>query len=130
MALEEPKNDYGRRSIKLSEALIRMLRERQAAEAGPEDLVLNLLPDPLSHGFMDVVKSAALEASLHDIRHTHASLLIRAGVPMNVVQERLGHASILTTMDLYIHIMPGMHQPQLRSSGKNACTSTDTEVSS
>ena len=56
--------------------------------------------------------------SLHDLRHTHASLLIRAGVPMKVVQERLGHASILTTMDLYAHMMPGMQQDAAQKLGE------------
>ncbi len=113
IVLEEPKNDFSRRSITLSEAPVRVLREsrsRARDETGPADLVLNLLPDTMSHGLTDVAESAGIELSLHDLRHTHASLLIRASVPMKVVQERLGHASILTTMDLYAQIMPGMQQ--------------------
>ena len=62
--------------------------------------------------------SAGLNLSLHDLRHTHASLLIRAGVPMKVVQEGLGHASILTTMDLYAHIMPGMQEEAAQKLGE------------
>ena len=43
--------------------------------------------------------------------HTHASLLLRAGVNPKVVSERLGHSSVAFTLDTYAHIMPGM-QPE------------------
>lgn len=43
---------------------------------------------------------------VHDLRHTHASWLIAAGVPLPAIQARLGHESITTTIDLYGHLMP------------------------
>lgn len=43
----------------------------------------------------------------HDLRHSHASFLLGRGVPINVVKERLGHASITTTVDTYGHLLPG-----------------------
>lgn len=43
---------------------------------------------------------------IHDLRHTHASWLLAAGVPIHVVQARLGHESIQTTVDTYSHLMP------------------------
>lgn len=43
---------------------------------------------------------------IHDLRHTHASWLIEAGVPITVVQKRLGHEKITTTIDTYGHISP------------------------
>jgi integrase len=45
---------------------------------------------------------------LHDLRHTHATLLLAAGVPVKVVSERLGHASVTITLMIYAHVMPGM----------------------
>lgn len=45
---------------------------------------------------------------LHDTRHSHASQLLMANVNPKVVQERLGHTSIKTTMDLYSHVIPSM----------------------
>lgn len=45
---------------------------------------------------------------LHDLRHTHATLGLAAGVPAKVMQERLGHASVQITLDLYSHVIPGM----------------------
>ena len=45
---------------------------------------------------------------LHDLRHTHATLLLKAGVNPKFVQERLGHESIAITLDLYGHVLPSM----------------------
>jgi integrase len=44
---------------------------------------------------------------LHDLRHTHASLLLSAGEPVKTVSERLGHASVTVTLAVYGHVMPG-----------------------
>jgi integrase len=44
---------------------------------------------------------------LHDLRHTHATLLLLAGVPVHVVSERLGHASPVITLSVYAHVLPG-----------------------
>ena len=44
----------------------------------------------------------------HDLRHTHASLLVAAGTPIRVVSERLGHAHPGFTMATYQHLIPGM----------------------
>ena len=47
-------------------------------------------------------------ASFHDLRHTHAAMLIRRNVQPKVISERLGHSSIKITMDLYGYLMPGL----------------------
>jgi integrase len=47
---------------------------------------------------------------LHDLRHTHATLLLADGLPAKVVQERLGHTSISTTLDLYGHVTAELEQ--------------------
>ncbi|MFC1957482.1 tyrosine-type recombinase/integrase [Chloroflexota bacterium] len=47
---------------------------------------------------------------LHDARHTHASLMLKQGAHPKVVQERLGHATISTTLDLYSHVAPGLQE--------------------
>jgi integrase len=44
---------------------------------------------------------------LHDLRHTHATLLLSAGEPVKVVSERLGHSSAVVTMTVYAHVLPG-----------------------
>jgi len=47
---------------------------------------------------------------LHDARHTHVTLLLKQGVHPKVVQERLGHASIAITLDLYSHVVQGLQE--------------------
>ena len=44
---------------------------------------------------------------LHDLRHTHATLLLLAREPVHVVSQRLGHASAVITMTVYAHVLPG-----------------------
>ena len=44
---------------------------------------------------------------LHDLRHTHATLLLTAREPVHVVSQRLGHASAVVTMTIYAHVLPG-----------------------
>jgi integrase len=44
----------------------------------------------------------------HDIRHSHATILFIKGVHPKVIQERLGHATIATTLDIYSHVAHGM----------------------
>ena len=45
---------------------------------------------------------------LHDLRHTHATLLPQAGTPIKAVSERLGHAKTSITLDTYAHVLPDM----------------------
>jgi integrase len=49
----------------------------------------------------------------HDLRHTHVALLIAAGVPIKAIQERLGHASIVMTMDRYGHLLESVDEDLL-----------------
>ncbi len=55
-----------------------------------------------------VAKAGVPPIRLHDVRHTHATLLLRAGVNPKVVSERLGHSSVAFTLDTYAHVIPGM----------------------
>ena len=47
---------------------------------------------------------------LYDLRHTHASLALAAGVPVHVVSKRLGHASAKMTLDVYAHLLSGQDE--------------------
>lgn len=57
--------------------------------------------------WLKVLKRAGLEGlRIHDLRHTHAAMLISAGTPLTAIQRRLGHSSIAVTSDLYGHLLP------------------------
>jgi integrase len=68
-----------------------------------------LHPDFVSQSFERTIRAAGLRRiRLHDLRHTHATLALRAGVPTKIVSERLGHATPEFTMRMYQHAIPGM----------------------
>ena len=53
--------------------------------------------------------------SFHDLRHTHATLLLLAGVNPKIVQERLGHANIQMTLDTYSHLLPDTQEVAVKA---------------
>ncbi|WP_277986518.1 tyrosine-type recombinase/integrase [Lactobacillus delbrueckii] len=55
---------------------------------------------------------------MHGFRHTHASLCFEAGLTMQDVKERLGHSSISTTMDIYIHVTNDRKEESLQQLAK------------
>jgi integrase len=58
-----------------------------------------------------LIKQAGLQRIRpHDLRHSAATLLLLRGVPVKVVSEMLGHASVAITMDLYAHVLPDMQR--------------------
>ena len=68
-------------------------------------------PDSFSDMFWRHIKGAKLpRIRCHDLRHTHATLALAAGVHPEVVSERLGHASIMITLDTYSHAIPAMQE--------------------
>jgi integrase len=68
-------------------------------------------PGFLQRRYYPLLEKAGLpRITFHDLRHTHATLLLAAGVNPKVVQERLGHSSVIVTLDLYGHVVPTMQQ--------------------
>ena len=66
-------------------------------------------PDSFSGYWRRLIKRSKLPPlRFHDLRHTHASQLLKAGVHVKVVSERLGHATIALTLDTYSHLLEGM----------------------
>jgi integrase len=74
------------------------------AQPGGESLTANMI----TWEWKKLRKLLGTNARLHDLRHTNASLLLHAGVPMKIVQERLGHSSYQITADIYSHLVPGL----------------------
>lgn len=77
-------------------------------------------PHSISQSFERIARRAGVRViRLHDVRHTHATLLIAAGVPVKVVTERLGHAMSAFTIDTYQHV-PGMQADAARCSNTSS----------
>ncbi|MCM3130076.1 site-specific integrase [Paenibacillus sp. MER 78] len=61
--------------------------------------------------WLDLLRKSGLpKIRLHDLRHTHASLLLKAGIHPKAVSERLGHSSIMIMLDRYSHLFPTLQQ--------------------
>lgn len=116
-----PKTAKGRRQVALDDATVaalrvhraRQLEERLALGLGyaDQDLVV-CLPDgrplhPKTFSFLferEVKRLGLPKIRLHDLRHTHATLALQAGVHPRVVQERLGHSNVSITLNTYSHV--------------------------
>ena len=82
-----------------------IVKPRYSHDGSPLD------PSTVSHTFADIVtKSGLKNVRFHDLRHAHASLMLRTGANPKVISERLGHSSIAITMDIYSHVMPGLQE--------------------
>lgn len=123
MSISDVKTGSSRRTIDIDEGVVQVLRdwrkhrteERDGADPAADDLVFvkadgtSMHPDIFSQLFgRTVAKLDVPVISLHDLRHTHATLLLKAGVHVKVVSERLGHSNIAFTMNTYQHVLPGM----------------------
>lgn len=121
LVVGDPRTERGRRIVSLDPATVLALREHRTEQAqerlliGPgyfdQDWVF-AMPDgrPTHPGrFTRIFDRRAQAASLprirlHDLRHTWATIALRAGINPKVVQERIGHASVAITLDLYTHV--------------------------
>jgi integrase len=125
--LAEPKTSRSRRTVMLPAIALEALRRRKAAQAAARlaagsawqdqarivftDAVGRpLRPDAVSAAFRATAARLGLPVRLHDLRHTAASLLLAAGVPLKVVSETLGHSSIAITADVYAHVTPDLRR--------------------
>jgi integrase len=123
MAWGTRKTAKGRRTVGLDPATVTalpahrtcQLEERLAVGGDYQDQDQDLVvchvdgtpihPKPISYQFGKAARAAALPPiRLHDLRHTHATLALRAGIHPRVVQERLGHANVSITLDTYSHV--------------------------
>ena len=128
---KEPKTRRSRRQIALLPDLALLLTEHRLdqEDAGrllgkplaPHDLVFSqpdgrpLRPNTLTRFFQTIAKEVGLnDITLHSLRHAHATILLQCGVHPKVVQERLGHSSIATTLDIYSHVVPGLQESAAR----------------
>ena len=135
------KSRSSRRTIDLSPDIVQALLRHPAGDDPTRDYVFRsrtggpIDPSNLDTSFRRDLAAAGLpEVRFHDLRHTHASLLIAAGVHPKAIQARLGHASIQTTLNIYGHLMPsafegvGKHLDCLLAQGKIKANSENASL--
>lgn len=124
----EPKTARGRRTVPLSPGMMKRLSDHRRAQqearlkAGSSwnalDLVFcNQIGEPYAHDYLPTLWKATLKKAglpmtfrSYDARHTAATLLLQDKTSPKVVSERLGHASVNITLDVYGHVLPGMQE--------------------
>lgn len=134
LIIEPTKTVKSRRSIYLSNECLEILRQRRdeqikevkqlggklkdsdfifgwiTEETKEWGLYKPYIPASIGQAYRRACKYYGIESSVHKLRHTHATVLLKRNFNPKIVQERLGHASITTTMDIYSHALPTMQQ--------------------
>lgn len=124
LSFKQPKTAKSRRVVDLPPMLVEALVRHKSEQANQRlqigaayenhGLVVAredgrpVVPSRLSITFGAFVKKTGRVIRFHDLRHTHASVLLKKGIHPKVVSERLGHSNIGITLDTYSHVMPGM----------------------
>jgi integrase len=121
LVFKAPKSRHGRRTITLPPSTIAVLREHWKTQqeqrlmlgvgkAPPDALVFAnsdgspYSPNLLSKQWRRAMTAAGLEATLHSLRHSHASALIASGLDVLTISRRLGHGSAALTLNVYGHL--------------------------
>jgi len=131
LKFKDTKSRHGRRPVSLPEITVEALRQHKAAQ----DELRRLLgsdyqdndlvccrgdgtiwpPNAFTSAFRDLLRRRGIAPMrFHDLRHSHASQLLRAGISPKVISERLGHSKTSFTLDVYSHLLPGMQEEAAR----------------
>jgi integrase len=127
LRFKPPKTKRSRRTIALPSSAVELLQRHKIAQL-EERLQLGLgrderglvfaeitgepvIPDNFTRKFARLVKRAKIRPiTLHGLRHSHITDLLRAGVHPKIASERAGHASVAITLDVYSHAVPGLQE--------------------
>jgi integrase len=119
--ITEPKTKTSKRAVTLPKVAYDELKTHLEQLDRKQGLIFTTSTgSPISpRNFIRHFKKALHDAGLpdirvHDLRHSHASLLLASGVNPKLVQERLGHASVTLTLDLYSHTIPSLQEEVAR----------------
>jgi integrase len=126
LVFREPKTSRSRRVVRLPQMTVDALRKHRKEQNElrlslgntyhDDDLVIADIagrpwhPQAFSGACRLRFQRLGVMIRFHDLRHTHATQLLRQGIHPKVVSERLGHASIGITMDTYSHVLPDMQE--------------------
>jgi integrase len=123
----EPKTGRSRRTVHLAPRVVTTLRQHRTRQKetylrngvpwSEKALVFStrtarpLEPRNVRHSLRQALSNAGLPlVRVHDLRHTAASYLLSIGTHPKIVQELLGHSSVLLTLDTYSHVLPALHR--------------------
>jgi site-specific recombinase XerD len=68
-------------------------------------------PDAVTRGYFKLIKRCEVtQVRFHDLRHSHATQLLKQGVNPKAVSERLGHSTVGMTLDTYSHVLPDIQE--------------------
>ena len=125
--ISRPKSAKGRRVVALDDDSVNVLRFHRShhPDAHPDDFVFGhddgspLHPIKVSKAFERLVRRSGLpKIRLHDLRHTHATMALQAGIHPKIVSERLGHSTIALTLDIYSHALQHMQHEAVEAIAK------------
>lgn len=125
LKLTATKTEKSKRPVKMNKTTITYLRRQKIMQAknrlmlGEEykdmdfvccwDHGVPFRPDYITQTFSRIIKKLEItKISFHDLRHTHATLLLKEGIHPKIVSERLGHSKVSITLDTYSHVIPDM----------------------
>ncbi|TFJ93635.1 site-specific integrase [Lentibacillus salicampi] len=114
---DEPKTKGAKRQISITDDVIEALKEHKNDQEYSSELVVTTsIGTPYSQrnllrNFNSIQKRADVpKITFHDLRHTHATMLLKLGENPKIVSERLGHARTSITLDIYSHVLPDMQK--------------------
>lgn len=126
LLFKDPKNKTSMRAVIISAEVIKVLKKHKAEQKetklsfgkkhDEKDLICSLqdgraiVPATVTKRFQDGTEAAGYKVTFHQLRHAHASFLLKQGIHPKVVAERLGHSTITTTLDIYSHVAPTMQR--------------------
>lgn len=117
LTTKEPKSSAGKRAVSIPGFAVAVLTDYLLLTQKGSGLIFTtgnntpISARNLIRHFKSVIAEIELpDIRFHDLRHTHASLLLAAGVNPKVVQERLGHSSVTLTLSTYSHVLPGIQE--------------------
>ncbi|WP_339063632.1 tyrosine-type recombinase/integrase [Tepidibacillus marianensis] len=126
LIFKEPKSGK-ERTVSIPDSLIEQLKKQKIKQRenklllgqiySDQDLVFAqkngspFQPSEVTRGFNKIIKESGItKVRFHDLRHTHATLLLEEGIHPKIVSERLGHSSINITLDTYSHVLPNIQE--------------------
>ena len=127
----EPKTAASRRAVELTQRATEALRDQRRSQSAMALLTpgwretglvfTSLCGGPMEPHQANVELTRALRSlglphvRVHDLRHTAATVMLEGGIHPKIVQEMLGHKTIVTTLDTYSHVLPALHGAAIRA---------------